>query len=185
MQLVLDFISGNERMPKFHDVLCFTIESARPLLSECMSCTHGRCSAKSKSLKHERGYTFCIHSTCATYQMLLCLVCLDMIFVLHAPLGFEQKSALDPSFLSRNSFANMLTIAKTVMHGTFCFAIENVAEPFGFKEKLCFKHVFSVRKPMMQRPFMYKTDGADAMHLSRTDGGRDFANPLVSETLSP
>ena len=51
MQLVLDFISGNERMPEFHDVLCFTIESARQLLSECMSCTHGRCSAKSKSLK--------------------------------------------------------------------------------------------------------------------------------------
>ena len=58
MQLVLDFISGNERMPKFHDVLCFTIESARPLLSECMSCTHGRCSAKSKSFKTRAGIHF-------------------------------------------------------------------------------------------------------------------------------
>ena len=114
----------------------------------------------------ERGYTFCIHGTCATYQMLLCLVCLDMIFVLHAPLGFEQKSALVPSFVSRNSFANMLTMAKTVMHGTLCFAIENVAEPIGFKEKLCFKHIFSVRKPMMRRPFMPKTERADAMRLS-------------------
>ena len=51
MQLVLDLIPGNERMPTFHDVLCFTIDSARPLLSECMFCTHDRCSAKSKSLK--------------------------------------------------------------------------------------------------------------------------------------
>ena len=134
---------------------------------------------------HERGYTFCIRSTCATYPMWLCLVCLDMIFVLHAPLGFEQKSALDPSLLSRNSFANMLTTANTVMHGTFCFAIENVAEPFGFKEKLCFKHVFSVRKPMMQRPFMYKTDGADAMHASGVSQARDFLDPLAFEPLSP
>ena len=51
MRLDLDIISGNERMPKFHDVLCFTIDSARPLLSECMFCIHDRCSAKSKSLK--------------------------------------------------------------------------------------------------------------------------------------
>ena len=131
--------------------------------------------------KLERGYTFCIHSTCATYQMLLCLVCLDMFFVLHAPLGFEQKSALDPSFLSRNSFANMLTTAKTVMHGTFCFAIEKVAEPFGFKEKLCFKHVFSVRKPMMRRQFQSKTEVCGAMASSGPSQGRDLANPLGSE----
>ena len=117
--------------------------------------------------------------------MLLCLVCLDMIFVLHAPLGFEQKSALDSSFLSRNSFANMLTTAKTVMHGTFCFDIENVAEPFGFKEKLCFKHVPSVRKQMMQRPFMYKTDGADAMISARLTQPHDFLDPLAFEPLSP
>ena len=108
-----------------------------------------------------------------------------MIFVLHAPLGFEQKSALDPSVLSRNSFANMLTIAKTVMHGTFCFAIENVAEPFGFKEKLCFKHVFSVRKQMMQRPFMYKTDGADAMVQAGISQPHDFLDPLAFEPLNP
>ena len=68
-----------------------------------------------------------------------------MIFVLHAPLGFEQRIALDLSFLSRNSFANMLTTAKTVMHGTFCFAIEIVAEPLVFVQKIHVDHVISIK----------------------------------------
>ena len=106
-------------------------------------------------------------------------------FRLARTIGFRTENTLDLSFLSRNSFANMLTTAKTVMHGTFCFAIEKVAEPFGFKEKLCFKHVFSVRKPMMQRRFMYKTDGAGAMDPSGTSRAHDFANPLAFEPLSP
>mgnify|MGYP003316480969 CR=1 FL=1 len=107
-----------------------------------------------------------------------------MMFVLHAPLGFEQKSALDLSCLSRNSFANMLAISKTVMHGTFCFAIEKVAEPFGFKEKLCFKHVFSVRKPMVRRPFHSKREVCDAMQLSHPSRTRDLAKVDDFETLS-
>ena len=51
MQLVLDVMSGNDGMPNVHAVLYFTIDSARTHVSECMFCSHGRYSAKSKSLK--------------------------------------------------------------------------------------------------------------------------------------
>ena len=51
MQLVLDAISGNDGMSNVHAVLYFTIDCARAHVSECMFCSDGRYSAKSKSLK--------------------------------------------------------------------------------------------------------------------------------------
>ena len=39
----------------------------------------------------------------------------------------------------------MLTIAKTVMHGTLCFAIESVAEPLVFVKKIHAVHVFTIK----------------------------------------
>ena len=78
----------------------------------------------------------------------------------------------------------MLIIAKIVVHGTFCFAMEMVAEPFGFKEKLCFEHVISVQNRRMRRPFHSKTERPDAMHVSRPSQGRDLAKVDDFETLS-
>ena len=78
----------------------------------------------------------------------------------------------------------MLIIAKTVMHGTFCFAIENVADPLVFKKKLCFKDVFSLQNRRVERQFQSKTEGSDAINPSGRSQGRDLANPLGVEPLS-
>ena len=51
MQLVLDAMSGNDGMSNVHVVVYFTIDSARTHVSECMFCSDGRYSVKSKSLK--------------------------------------------------------------------------------------------------------------------------------------
>ena len=79
----------------------------------------------------------------------------------------------------------MLIIAKAVVHGTFCFAMEIVAEPFGFKEKLCFKHVISIQNSRMRRQFQSETEGPDAMGLSQISQGHDLAKVDDFETLSP
>ena len=63
---------------------------------------------------------------------------------MHAPAVFEHKCALNRSFLNRKSCANMLTIAKTAVHGPLVFGTEKRHEPLGFEKKLCFKHVISV-----------------------------------------
>ena len=107
-----------------------------------------------------------------------------MIFALHAPAVFKQKSALDPSVLNRNSIASMLTITKNVAHGPLVFGTEKRHEPLVSEEKLSFKHVFSVQNTMKRRPFQSKTDGPDAMGSSQTSQGRDLANPGDFETLS-
>ena len=79
----------------------------------------------------------------------------------------------------------MLITAKAVVHGTLCFATEMVAEPFGFKEKLCLKHVISVQNRRMRRPFLYKSEEIDALHLSEISQGHDLAKVDDFETLSP
>ena len=79
----------------------------------------------------------------------------------------------------------MLIIAKAVVHGTFCFAMEIVAEPFGFKEKLCFKHVISVQNRRMRRQFQSETEGPDARGGSVTSQSRDLAKVDDFETLNP
>ena len=79
---------------------------------------------------------------------------------------------------------NVLIIAKIAMHGTFCFAIENVADPLVFKKKLCFKHVFSAQNRRMRRPFLYKTEMCGAMDASGPSQGRDLAKVDDFEPLS-
>ena len=78
----------------------------------------------------------------------------------------------------------MLIIAKIVVHGTLCFAMEMVAEPMGFKEKLCLKHVISVQNRRVRRPFHNKIEVCDAVNLSQPSQRRDLANPLGVEPLS-
>ena len=79
----------------------------------------------------------------------------------------------------------MSIIAKFVVHGTLCFAMEMVAEPFGFKEKLCFNHVISVQNRRMRRQFQSKTDGPDAMGPSGLSQTRDLAKVDDFEPLNP
>ena len=78
----------------------------------------------------------------------------------------------------------MLIIAKIVMHGTFCFAIENVADPLVFKEKICFKHVFSAQNRRVERQFQSETEGPDAITSSGPSQNRDLANAGDFEPLS-
>ena len=78
----------------------------------------------------------------------------------------------------------MLTIAKTVMHGTLCFAIESVAEPLVFVKKMHIEHVISIKNRRKRRPFQSETEERDALHLSQLSQRRDLANPLGVEPLS-
>ena len=78
----------------------------------------------------------------------------------------------------------MSIIAKIVVHGTLCFAMEMVAEPMGFKEKLCLKHVISVQNRRVRRPFHNTIEVCDAMDTSVTSQRRDLAKVDDFETLS-
>ena len=78
----------------------------------------------------------------------------------------------------------MLTIAKTVMHGTLCFAIESVAEPLVFVKKIHVEHVISIKNRRERRPFHSKREVCDAMHVSQPGQRRDLATPLGVEPLS-
>ena len=139
MQLVLDFISGNERMPKFHDLLSFTIESARPLLSECMSCTHGRCSAKSKSLKRINGDTLFTIRTCTAYQMLLCLVSFRYDVRLARTIGFRTEKRIG-SFIFKQKL-----VCEHVDHSKNChawyplFCYRKCRRTIGFHREIAFQ----------------------------------------------
>ena len=65
VQLVLDVMSGNDGMPNVHAVLYFTIDYDRAHVSECMFCSDGRSSAKSKSLESTNLGACFIQSTCS------------------------------------------------------------------------------------------------------------------------
>ena len=78
----------------------------------------------------------------------------------------------------------MLAIAKNVAHGPFVFGREKRHEPLVFEQKLCSKHVFSVQKPMMQRHFLCKKEGTDAMIIPGLSQSRDFGKVNDFETLS-
>ena len=78
----------------------------------------------------------------------------------------------------------MLITAKAVVHGTLCFATEMVAEPFGFKEKLCFEHVISLQIRKVERQFQIKKEVCDAINPSQISQRRDLANHLGVEPLS-
>ena len=78
----------------------------------------------------------------------------------------------------------MLTIAKTVAHGSFGFNTEIVVRTFAFVKKIHIDHAISVPKPLVQRDFMSKINACGAMGLSGTSQTRDLANPLGVEPLS-
>ena len=73
-------------------------------------------------------------------------------------------------------------LARHLRTRSFAGGHEKRPEALCFVKKIHAEHVFSLRKPMMQRPFMYKTEGPDAMHLSQPSQGRDLANPLTIES---
>ena len=78
----------------------------------------------------------------------------------------------------------MLTIAKTVAHGSFGFNTEIVVRTLVFVKKMRIDHVISVRNTLVQRHFMPKREVCDAMGLSGPGQPRHFANPLGVEPLS-
>ena len=78
----------------------------------------------------------------------------------------------------------MLTIAKTVAHGSFGFNTDIVVRTMAIVKKMRIDHVISVRNPLVQRLFMSKTDEPDAMRSSGLSQPRDLANPLGVEPLS-
>ena len=78
----------------------------------------------------------------------------------------------------------MLTIAKTVAHGSFGFNTETVVRTLVFVKKIHIEHAISVQNPLVQRHFMSKTQVCDAMALSQISQPRDFLDPLGVEPLS-
>ena len=78
----------------------------------------------------------------------------------------------------------MLTIAKTVAHGSFGFNTEIVVRTLVFVKKMRIDHVISVRNTLVQRHFMSKREVCDALQLSGINQPRDLANPLGVEPLS-
>ena len=75
-------------------------------------------------------------------------------------------------------------LARHLRTRPFAGGHEKRPEALCFVKKIHAEHVFSVRKPMVQRPFMSKTDGPDAMDASGLGRNHDFANPLAFEPLS-
>ena len=78
----------------------------------------------------------------------------------------------------------MMTIAKTVAHGSFGFNTEIVVRTLVFVKKMRIDHVISVRNTLVQRHFMSKREVRDDLHSSGLSQGRDLANPLGVEPLS-
>ena len=116
--------------------------------------------------------------------MLLCLVSFRHGFRRARTLGFRTEIVAD-SFISGQKL-----ICEHVDHSKSCrawsplFCYGMVAEPFGFKEKLCLKHVISVQNRRMRRQFQSETEGPDAMGLSQTSQRRDFGKVDDFEPLS-
>ena len=106
-------------------------------------------------------------------------------FRLARTIGFRTENHIDSFIFKQKLICEHLDHSnKIVMHGTLCFAIENAAEPLGFKEKLCFKHVFSVQNRRVERQFQSKTEGAEAMHLTGLSQRHDFAKADDFEPLN-
>ena len=100
-------------------------------------------------------------------------------------IGFRTEKRIGSFMFKQKFVCEHVDHSKTCHAWYLLFCYRKGRRTIGFQREVCFKHVFSVRKQMMQRPFMYKTDGADAMHRSRISQRRDFANPLAFEPLSP
>ena len=77
----------------------------------------------------------------------------------------------------------MLTIAKTVAHGSFGFNTEIVVRTLVFVKKIHIDHAISVQHPLVQRLFMSQKEVCDAMGLTGISQNRDLANPLGVEPL--
>ena len=75
----------------------------------------------------------------------------------------------------------MLTIAKTVAHGSFGFNTEFVVRTLVFVKKIHIDHAISVPNPVERRPFHIKREVCHALQLSGTSQARDLANPLGLE----
>ena len=78
----------------------------------------------------------------------------------------------------------MLTIAKTVAHGSFGFNTEIVVRTLVFVKKIHIGHTISVRNTMEQRQFRSETEGCGALDSSGISWRHDFANPPSFEPLS-
>ena len=97
--------------------------------------------------KYKYGY-MCWYIAHAPYtRECLNMYRLNMIFVVHEPMGFERKLSPNLSFLIRNYVFDMLIIAKTIGHGTFCFGQKWSSEPW-----------FSNRKYKSGKHFLSKAE---------------------------
>ena len=66
-------------------------------------------------------------------------------------------------------------LARHLRTRPFAGGHEKRPEALCFVKKIHAEHVFSLRKPMMRRPFMSKKEVCDAMALSGTSQRRDIA----------
>ena len=147
MQLVLDAMSGNDGMSNVHVVLYFTIDSARTHVSECMFCSRGRYSAKSKSLKSRKVGTCFILSTCSRWQLLLRLVPFIHGFRLARTHGFRTETRI-ASFISEQKLICEHVDHSNNAHAWYpLFCYRNCRRSIGFrKENTCRARTFNQKQ---------------------------------------
>ena len=66
---------------------------------------------------------------------------------------------------------------------SFAGGIENRPEALRFVKKIHADHIFSVQNTWARRPFLYKSEEADALRSSGLGQSHDFANPVGVEAL--
>ena len=76
-------------------------------------------------------------------------------------------------------------LARHLRTRPFAGGHEKRPEALCFVKKMHAEHAFSLRNTFVQRPFMSKTEDADALHPSRPSQTRDLAKVDDFETLSP
>ena len=172
-------------MPEFHDVLCFTIESARQLLSECMSCTHGRCSAKSKSLKPRAGIHFLYTRHMRNIPDVALLGMFRYDFRLARTIGFRTEKRIG-SFICKQKF-----VCEHVDHGKNChawyplFCYRKCRRTNWFQREIVFQaHIFCP-KTNDATPFYVQNRECRCHGLIGPRRSHDFLDPLAFEPLSP
>ena len=92
-------------------------------------------------------------------------------------IGFRSEKRREPLCFIKKMLAEL---ARHWRARSFAGGLGNRPEALCFVRKIHVEHVFSVRKPMMQRHFMSKREVCGAMGVSHLSQNRDLANPTWS-----
>ena len=169
-----------------HHPLCFTYNRALRHFKMCIACVCRGSALGRHSLKSaNKGTCFedpDVLNTPADAAFGMVYTCIPAC---SSPSVSRWKSGVVPSVSKRNCLPNMLSIANSCRARSPLFYDGKCRRTFFcFLRKLRFQDRFAFQNPMVRRPFQSKTEGPDALQLSRPSQRRDLANPGDFETLS-